>query len=234
MIATRLTLSPVIDSVFSRFPAVGARAYKASELLLAGKVQRQIDDDRGRDMWAVYGSATQPGGTPRPYQVSIKTGTCDCSDLLAPTSDRGQKLCKHMLAAMFALKMGVSAPATAAGLIAHILRGAEEIVKLYVREEWTGDQGQTQRDFVTAYRIDGAELRVNLAERLEISITQADFYETFDGAGWKMGKQYPSHGGMHVWELIPKPIAVDWSQPQAEKIFVNQNFNRDADGEIWA
>lgn len=231
---TRLSLSPMIDSALARFPQAGERAVKAAELLLAGKVQRLDNDSQGRDRWAVYGSASLPDGTPRPYSVSIKRGTCDCGDRTAPTSPAGQKLCKHMIAAMYSLKAGITAPATAAGLIAHILSGAETAVKLYVREEWTGDQGQTQRDFLTAYRIDDAAERVNLAERVEISITQTGFYEAMDGAGWELSKQYASHGGLHVWEVTPKPVAVDWPQPQGEALFVEKKLNRDEDGELWA
>ena len=231
---TRNAISPMIDSAIARFPQVGERAVKAAELLFTGKVQRLENDSEGRDRWAVYGSATLPGGSPRPYNVSIKRGACDCDDQRAPTSPKGQKLCKHMLAAMYALKAGITAPASAAGLIAHILSGAETLVKLYVREEWTGDQGQTQRDFVAAYRIDDAAERVNLAERVEVSITQAGFYEAMDGTGWELSKQYPSHGGLHVWELTPKPVAVDWPQPQGEAMFAEKNLNRDEDGELWA
>jgi len=230
---TRYALSPMIDAAVARFP-VGERAVKAAELLLAGKVQRLADDAQGRDWWAVYGNAHGLNGEPRPYQVSIKRGTCECSDIAALRSPQGQKLCKHMLACMYALKASITVPATAAGLITQVLAAAETMVKLYVREEWTGDQNKLQRDLLHAYRIDGAEERVNLAQPLDVSMNQPGFYEAMDRAGWTIARRYASHGGMHVWELTPKPVAVDWPQPQGEALFVEKGLNRDDDGELWA
>lgn len=225
---TRNAISPMIDAAVARFP-VGERAVKAAELLLAGKVQRQANDRQGRDWWAVFGSATRLGGGPRPYQVSIKAGTCDCQDQRAPLSPQGQKLCKHMLACMYALKASITAPATAAGLITQVLAGSETLVKLYVREAWTGEQGTLQRDHLHAYRVDDAEERVNLAEALDVSMTQGDFYEAMDRAGWMIAKRYRSHGGMHVWELTPKPT------PAAETaLFASAALNYDEDDELWA
>lgn len=240
---TRLTLSPMIDSAIARFP-VGERAVKAAELLLAGKAQRVTDDAQGRDQWAVYGDAKDTNGHPIPYTVSIKAGTCGCRDLAAPRSPSGQKLCKHMLACMYALKAGISAPATATGLIAQVLAGAETVVKLYVREEWTGDQNGLQKDLLHAYRLDNAEERVNLAQAVDVSMNQHAFYESLDAAGWERSKRYASHGGMHVWELTPKPVAVDWPLPTAQDtaqpktlataLFAQTVLNRDEDGELWA
>lgn len=225
---TRNAISPFIDAAVARFP-VGERAVKAAELLLGGKVQRLDDDRQGRDRWAVYGSGTMPGGQPRPYRVSIKAGTCDCPDRAAPASPQGQKLCKHMLAAMYALKASITAPATAPGLLAQALAAAETVVKLYVREEWTGDVNRIQRDLLHAYRVDDATERVNLAQPLDVSMDQHAVYETIDGAGWEIGTRYRSHGGMHVWELTPKPT------PAAETaLFASAALNYDEDDELWA
>jgi len=96
---TRLSLSPLVDAALQASPLSKERPVKGMELLLAGRVQR-ISADR----WLVYGSTSEP------YDVSIHAGTCDCGDRVAPTSKLGQKLCKHMYAAMLGFQAGVAVP----------------------------------------------------------------------------------------------------------------------------
>lgn len=239
---TRLSLSPFVDAAIARFP-VGERAVKAAELLLAGKCQRIADDAQGRDQWAVYGDAKDTNGKPLPYTVSIKAGTCGCRDMAAPKSPSGQKLCKHMLAAMYSLKAGITAPASPAGLIAQVLGAAESGVKLYVDMPAPVQKMYGSRDraaagkeahWLVAYRIDDASERVEVAERLDVSGTK--FWDAVEAAGWtKSGGTRPSgFGGLAVWELTPKPVAVDWPQPQAEALFADAKLNRDEDDNLWA
>jgi predicted nucleic acid-binding Zn finger protein len=241
---TRLTLSPFVDAAIARFP-VGERAVKAAELLLAGKVQRISNDAQGRDQWAAYGDAKDTNGKPLPYTVSIKAGTCGCMDMAAPKSQTGQKLCKHMLAAMYALKAGITAPASPAGLIAQLLAAATSSVRLYVdmpapvqRYYGSRERAAAQREvcWLVAYRIDGGGERVELAERMDVS--GSDFWNTVEAAGWtKSGGTRPSgFGGLATWELTQQPVAVDWPQPQpqAEALFADAKLNRDEDDELWA
>ena len=93
---TRLALSPLVAAAIARSPKCGVRAFKGSELLANGKVQRLADAPLGVDRWLVYGSGDQP------YRVSVAADTCTCPD-------RAQA-CKHLHAARFALALGVPAP----------------------------------------------------------------------------------------------------------------------------
>ncbi|MFZ1756807.1 MAG: hypothetical protein WBO46_23180 [Caldilineaceae bacterium] len=92
-------LSPFVDAAILASPRSKDRAVKGAMLLTQGKVQRISVDG-----WLVYGSGSEP------YQVSIHAGTCDCGDRSAQVSKLGQKLCKHMYAAMFGLKAGMDIP----------------------------------------------------------------------------------------------------------------------------
>jgi len=223
---TRSTLSPFVTAAITKM-AVGERAVKAAEIVLAGQIQRLADVD-GEDRWAVQGSA------PRPYEVSIKGAYCQCQDAAhaAPKSPKGAPLCKHMLAAMYLVKAGVSRGPTAGELFARLVEHGQPL-RIFVRQAWTGTTTQIQRDQWTAYRLPDGE-RVELAEPLDVSMDQDGFWSAVEAAGLRRASQQRSHGGQHLWTFEAAPVAVTNWPKIGQLVNDGEYLNRDEDGMLWA
>lgn len=93
-------LYALVTAALEKFPALaykdgGSRAEAAAAYVGEERV-RYLGMAEGYDWWQV--------GT---YRTSVKLGRCTCEDRGAPTDDKG-KLCKHRLAAMFAVKLGLA------------------------------------------------------------------------------------------------------------------------------
>jgi predicted nucleic acid-binding Zn finger protein len=201
---TRAMLSPMMEAAISRLH-VGERAVKAAELVLSGKVQKT------NGVWLVQGEASQP------YEVSISNGYCTCPDAKhgAPRDHRNRPLCKHMLAAMYLVKLGATRTPTAGELLASLIAQADgQTIRLYVRSGYTGHQGTLQNDAWTAYRLPGGE-KITLAEPLDVSLAPSDFWTEMNRLGWQRARYNRSHAGQTVWELEPEPVPVpDWPKAQ--------------------
>ena len=211
---TRAMLSPMVEAAISRLH-VGERAVKAAEIVYNGAVQRSGDD------WVVTGQSWMP------YQVSIRRGTCTCPDAHhgAPRDDRGRRLCKHMLAAMMMVKLGATAPLTAASLIADLIARADGgDITLYVEAGHTGHQGTFQTDRLIKYRAPGSLKRVELAEALDVSLNNQEFWSAVEAGGY-MRQSYNRAGqGLTVWYLVPAPVeVVNWPQPKPQTVDANDN-----------
>lgn len=211
---TMQALSPLITAAVTK-TAAGDRAVKAAAIILEGKITR-LADVAGADRWAVQGSKGLA------YEVSIKGGMCQCADAehRAPRTANGAPLCKHMLAAMYLTKLGVTRAQTAGELFAK-LAAAGEPLRMYVRMAMTGHVGTVQRDEWIAYR-DG-ESRVELAESLDISMDNHAFWAAVETAGYRKVSQSRTHGGAHLWTFEPAPVAVDWPTP----------VTADIDADLW-
>lgn len=195
---TRQQTSPLVEAAISRLP-VSERAVKAAEILFNGQLQRIANDPDGADRWAAY------GGTSLPYEVSVAGGFCSCPDAhyRAPRDPNrpDRPLCKHMLAAMMAIKLGRTAPASAADLWQDLVAQAQgQAIRLFVEEGWTGTAGQTQTDVLRGYRLpDGS--RIELARPRDISIRNFGFWQAVDEAGYRLAAKDRSQNGQHCWTM---------------------------------
>lgn len=196
---TMLQLSPLITAAVTK-TAAGERAVKAAQIVLEGKITRLADVD-GQDRWAVQGSA---GLT---YEVSIKGGTCQCADAehKAPRTANGAPLCKHMLAAMYLTKLGVTRSQTAGELFAK-LAATGDTLRLFVRMHMTGTVTSNQRDEWLGYRT--ADGRTDLAEPLDVSLGNYEFWAAVEAAGYRKVSQSRGQNGAHLWTFEPAPVAV--------------------------
>lgn len=199
---TMQQLAPMITAAVTR-TAAGERAVKAAAIVLEGKITRLQDGPDGCDRWAVEGSRGLP------YEVSIRGHTCQCPDAehAAPRTPNGTPLCKHVLAAMYLTKLGVTRGQTAGELFAKLAADGQP-VKMFVRIGMTGHVNTGQRDEWTAYR-DG-ETRTELTEPLDVSLHNAEFWAAVEAAGYRKAGQVRAQGGAYLWTMEPAPVAVDW------------------------
>ena len=213
---TMLQLSPLITAAVTK-TAAGERAVKAAAIVLEGKITRLADVD-GQDRWAVQGSAGVD------YEVSIKGGMCQCADAehKAPRTTNGAPLCKHMLAAMYLTRLGVSRSQTAGELFAKLAADGQTL-RLFVRIGMTGHVGTGQRDEWIGYRTESG--RTDLAEPLDVSMHNHEFWAAVEAAGYRKAGQSRSQAGAYLWTMEPAPVAVvDWPQPVAAD---------DTDTDLW-
>lgn len=205
---TMQQLSPMITAAVAK-TAAGERAVKAAAIVLEGKITRLQDGPDGCDRWSVQGSRGLP------YEVSIKGHTCQCPDAehaaprtpATPTNPGGTPLCKHMLAAMYLTKLGVTRGQTAGELFAKLAADGQP-VRMFVRIAMTGHQNTGQRDEWIAYR-DG-DTRTELTEPLDVSLHNAEFWNAVEAAGYRKAGQQRTGGGAYLWTMEPAPVAVDW------------------------
>lgn len=207
---TRSAVSPFVDAALGSFPQVRDRAVKAAEILLNGQIQRVGEYDDGADHWRAFGSAN------RPYDLSIGHGHCSCPDR-APRDPKGRKLCKHMLAAMYAVKAGVHRAPQADSLFARLAGQAQEGIALYVESKYTGAMRQGQRDHWVAYRLDDGPT-VELGQALDVGQGNHAFWSAVARAGWMRKGHHASHGGRHVWRMTPDPATAEATIEQADDL----------------
>lgn len=96
-------LHNIVTEMVKRWPQLEARAWRAANLVIRGEVKRATDDEA----LANVTSSNEYGD----YLVKTRDGLiiCDCLDYMeggAPfISDSGQRLCKHILATQFTLRL---------------------------------------------------------------------------------------------------------------------------------
>lgn len=172
----------MVEQVESKFPAVryqggGSRAVEAAKLVSRQAVEF-LGDQGGRDYWRVDGR----------YTCSIK-GVCNCADHGAPLDQNGRKLCKHMLAVMFAYKLRQERS------IVRILQGAPaECGRVDLRVQVLyADKGRQYT--LDGWRYFGQDWQtLEYADRLRFD--EAEFLAAMRLAGFGMTQRPVRGGGM--------------------------------------
>ena len=207
---TMQTLSPLITAAVL-VTAAGDRAVKAAAIVLEGKITRLADGPNGEDRWAVQGSKGLP------YEVSIRGAACQCPDAehRAPRTANGAPLCKHMLAAMYLTKLGVTRGQTAGELFTKLAAGGDTL-RLFVRINMTGHQNTGQHDQWLGYRTDDG--RTDLVEPLDVSLDNHEFWAAVEAAGYRKAGQQRSQNGAYLWTFEPAPVAVNWPTATADNL----------------
>lgn len=195
-------LQQYAEDARAAFPAIQERSTKAVEIVYNSRIRR-LDPApvSGHDRWQADGSS---GNT---YEVSVQGGYCTCPDAqhnhVPQDPAYHGPLCKHRLAAMYMVKLGLSGNASADVLIARLMAEAEAEVRLYVRERWTGTTAKTAGAGWMAYRVDGGP-QVDLPEVLDVGVGGHAFWQAIADAGWTRTGKAASHGGQHIWTLQPE------------------------------
>ena len=188
-------LAAMVEAVEAKYPGVmykrqGSRAQQAAELVVKQQVQ-QIEASSGKkDLWRVGD-----------HTCSISSGNCTCLDELAPLDDKGGKLCKHRIAAMFAFKLR-----QAHGIEAVLRSASGNQVTLIVQVLFT-DHGRQYT--LSGWRSQGQTATLEYAER--IRFTEREFSDALAAAGWGMTQRPVKQAGMTYHYIVTRGAELCWA-----------------------
>lgn len=185
------TLDQLVADAEERFPGLiradgTSRAFDAAQLVRDGAVRRTYGVG-GADAWRVGR-----------YDVSVRAKSCTCADSSAPIHNGG-KLCKHRLAAMFAVRRGT----TPTDVIANILAGAKGDRVTLRADVYFHDSGRSY--WLSGHHYPGEPWQ-RYAPGDRVQFSERDFQRALEGAGWALS-QRPVKQGMSMHYLIERASA---------------------------